>query len=81
MVWTLTRIGLHDLFVQIGLLYQVLHFDFKPGKKNLLTESGMYPKLKEIFWQVFWQEAELILPISTRFTSSDMQLHQAFHFK
>ncbi|WP_225419282.1 restriction endonuclease subunit S, partial [Lacticaseibacillus songhuajiangensis] len=27
------RIGLHDLFVQIGLLYQVLHFDFKPGKK------------------------------------------------
>ena len=33
MVWTLTRIGLHDLFVQIGLLYQVLHFDFKPGNR------------------------------------------------
>jgi hypothetical protein len=31
MVWSLTRIGLHGLFVQIGLANQVLHFNFKLG--------------------------------------------------
>ncbi|WP_225419256.1 beta-glucoside-specific PTS transporter subunit IIABC, partial [Lacticaseibacillus songhuajiangensis] len=44
------RIGLHDLFVQIGLLYQVLHFDFKPGqlfrlKRRLIMAKKDYGRI------------------------------------
>jgi predicted HTH transcriptional regulator len=46
MVWTLTRIGLHDLFVQIGLLYQVLHFDFKPGVGIIISNRRL--KMDEV---------------------------------